>query len=166
MRTLVYKMTHTGDPDPATGAWGGSYCMGQVRGYEYDAVIGIGGLSGKPVYYGIACRIVWIGIGPHKTGDPREPLVTFDHFLFHGSQGAMLQRKAPILARHVYGGKVRLLLNLSPTEHQEVERILASASNSKPSFARTRQALSTKTTTIDACERRRAKRRCPRPRTC
>lgn len=158
-------MTHAGDPDPATGVWGGSYCMGQVRGYEFDAVIGIGGLSGKPVYHGIAARIVWVAIGPHKTGDAREPLVTFDHFLFHGRQGAMLQRKAPNLAGHMYGGRVRVLLNLSPIERREVDRILASASKAKPSVAKAKRGFSTKTRTISASERRRAKPRCPRPRT-
>src|SRR5215471_8860220 len=63
MRTLVYKMTHIGDPDPATGLWGETGCMGQVRSYQFDAVIGIGGTSAID---GIAGKIVWIGTGPHK----------------------------------------------------------------------------------------------------
>lgn len=84
MRTLVYKMTHTGDPEPNTGVWGWTGCMGQVRGYGFDAVTGVGGTSARD---GIAGRIVWIGIGPRKTGDPREPLVTFDRFRFTAARG-------------------------------------------------------------------------------
>ena len=43
MVTLVYKMTHKGDPDPDLGHWGVEDCMGRVRGFKFDAVIGIGG---------------------------------------------------------------------------------------------------------------------------
>ena len=28
MRTLIYKRTHTGDPDPKTGVFGNNDCMG------------------------------------------------------------------------------------------------------------------------------------------
>lgn len=42
MRTLVYKRTHNGDPD-AEGRFGIHDCMGQVRGYGYEAVIGWAG---------------------------------------------------------------------------------------------------------------------------
>jgi hypothetical protein len=58
MRTLVYKMTHIGDPSPATGVWGDTGCMGIVRGYEFDAVVGIGGTS---AWDGIACKITQSG---------------------------------------------------------------------------------------------------------
>jgi hypothetical protein len=44
MRTLVYKRTHNGDPD-AEGRFGIHDCMGQVRSYGYEAVIGVGGVG-------------------------------------------------------------------------------------------------------------------------
>ena len=42
MRTLVYKRTHSGDPDPASGVFGNNNCTRSVRGWNFDAVIGIG----------------------------------------------------------------------------------------------------------------------------
>lgn len=65
MRTLVYKRTHNGDPD-AEGRFGIHDCMGQVRAYGYEAVIGVGGVGDEPEECGIARRVNWIGIGPHK----------------------------------------------------------------------------------------------------
>jgi hypothetical protein len=44
MNTLVYKRTHTGDPDES-GIFGIHDCMGQVRGWNFGAVIGVGGKS-------------------------------------------------------------------------------------------------------------------------
>lgn len=32
MRALIYKRTHTGDPDPAHGIFGEFDCMGEIRG--------------------------------------------------------------------------------------------------------------------------------------
>lgn len=40
MKILTYKRTHTGDPDNS-GHFGISDCMGVVRSYEYDAVLGL-----------------------------------------------------------------------------------------------------------------------------
>ena len=31
MRTLIYKRTHSGDPDPTSGRFGVRDCMGKVR---------------------------------------------------------------------------------------------------------------------------------------
>ncbi len=100
--------------------------MGRVRGYQYDAVIGIGGLSAEPWRHDLAGKVVWIGIGPYKTGDRLKPLVTFDRFKFSGSKGPALHDEAPLLATHMYGGRVRVLLNLSSAERSEAERLLAS----------------------------------------
>jgi hypothetical protein len=52
MRTLIYKRTHTGDPDPETGVFGNNDCMGEVRCWDFDAVIGIGGIGEEPRRYG------------------------------------------------------------------------------------------------------------------
>jgi hypothetical protein len=47
MRTLIYKRTHPGDPD-TTGRFGVCDCMGRVRTWDFEAVIGVGGLSHEP----------------------------------------------------------------------------------------------------------------------
>jgi hypothetical protein len=39
MRTLIYKRTHSGDPDPKAGVFGCNNCMNTVRGWGFDAVI-------------------------------------------------------------------------------------------------------------------------------
>jgi hypothetical protein len=80
METLIYKRTHNGDPDPASGVFGCNHWMGQVLGYLYDAVIGIGGISAWPRREGIAGRLTGISIGPHKSGGLKNPqvrLITF-----------------------------------------------------------------------------------------
>ena len=43
MVTLVYKMTHKGDPSDKPVGWWGDH--GRVRAFKFDAVIGIGGRS-------------------------------------------------------------------------------------------------------------------------
>jgi hypothetical protein len=134
MRMLVYKRTHCGDPDPKTGVFGNHKCMGQVRGWKFDAVIGVGGIGPKPVKNGIARRLTWVGIGPHKTGDPCRPKVMFDHFLYYGKTGKLLSDLAPVLAKHLYDGKARVLMDsLSDEERREVKRILKLARNAPPS---------------------------------
>ena len=42
MRTLIYKRTHPGDPDEK-GRFGICDCMGRVRAWDFEAVIGVGG---------------------------------------------------------------------------------------------------------------------------
>src|SRR5262249_54001126 len=69
MRTLIYKRTHHGDPDPETGEFGCNDCMGTVRCWKFDAVIGIGGIGAEPKRYGIAGKLTWIGIGARKIYD-------------------------------------------------------------------------------------------------
>lgn len=136
MRTLIYKRTHCGDPDPEAGIFGNNKCMGQVRGWSFDAVIGVGGIGREPQKNCIARKLTWVGIGPHKTGDPRRPCVTFDHFLYYGKQGPLLETLAPALAKHMYDGYVRVMIRDSSSpdqESQEVKRILNLAGNEPPS---------------------------------
>src|SRR6266568_1689223 len=57
LRTLVYKRTHTGDPD-TNGVFGNQDCMGRVRRLPFEAVIGGGGISGEPVAQGIAGKLL------------------------------------------------------------------------------------------------------------
>ena len=99
MRTLIYKRTHSGDPDPASGVFGNANCMRSVRAWPFDAVIGIGGIGPEPTRKGIAGKLTWIGIGPHKTGDPRRPHVTFDHFLYLAKRGVRSRRWLPLSLR-------------------------------------------------------------------
>jgi hypothetical protein len=135
MRTLVYKRTHSGDPDEQ-GRFGIHDCMGSVRARDYDAVIGVGGIGDEPRRNGIAEKITWIGIGPHKSeGSSRGPLVTFDQFLYFGVTGPKLSKHAPTLAAHIYGMNVRSLLTFNTQEAAEVARILELAKDARPSPA-------------------------------
>jgi len=101
MRTLIYKRTHSGDPDPKTGVFGNNDCMGRNRGWDFGAVIGIGGMGPEPERKGIAGKLTWIGIGSHKIGEPnrsrRGPLLTFDHFWYRGDQGPLLEKNSPLM---------------------------------------------------------------------
>lgn len=115
MRTLIYKRTHSGDPDPERGVFGNNDCMGTVKGWQYDAVIGIGGIGPEPTRNGIAGKLTWVGIGPHKVfnnpNNPGSPRVTFDHFWYRGKRGPALGAKYPALARRMYEKNVRVLLH-------------------------------------------------------
>lgn len=88
-RALIYKRTHSGDPDPKTGVFGNNDCMKTIRGRSFDAVIGVGGIGREARSEGIARKLTWIGIGPRKIGEPSRPLVTFDHFLYYGEEGPL-----------------------------------------------------------------------------
>jgi hypothetical protein len=129
MRILIYKRTHIGDPD-AKRQFGNQGCMGRVRGFAFDAVIGVGGISGWPTQEGIAKRINWVGRRPQKTVnpiDPRGPLVSFrskDFRLFE-HQGPLLEDISPLLAKKVFGSRARFFFgSLSPAERKEAERLL------------------------------------------
>ncbi len=63
-RILVYKRTHNGDPDEA-GVFGCNDCMGTVRDRNFDAVIGVGGISATS--YKMDRKITWIGIRPRES---------------------------------------------------------------------------------------------------
>jgi hypothetical protein len=94
MRTLIYKRTHNGDPDK-TGQFGIHDCMGRVRTWAFDAVIGVGGMGAEPRSHGLNGKVNWIGIGPHKTRPAkRGPVVTFDHFVLYGSDGPDFEKLA------------------------------------------------------------------------
>jgi hypothetical protein len=127
-QTLVYKRTHSDDPDPATGVFGNKNCMGPIRSWSFDAVIGVGGKGREAESNNIARKLTWIGIGSHKTGDRRCPKVTFDHFRYYGEEGPLLKEVAPALARRMYDKNVRVIKDsLSDEEQLEVENILDTA---------------------------------------
>jgi hypothetical protein len=135
MRTLVYKRTHVGDPD-REGRFGIHDCMGRVRSWHFEAVIGVGGVGAEPRSQGIAHKVNWIGIGPHKKPQPgrRGPLVTFDHFLYFEAEGPDLRSIAPTLAARMEG--IRFVMNDLDAEVQaEVEILLDLARSAPPSVA-------------------------------
>ena len=103
-RVFIYRRTHIGDPCPC-GIFGVHDCMGRNRSWKYDAVIGIGGISPRPVSEGIARRLTWVGIGAHKHPSPwghSRPYVTFDHFCLMDKEGPFLTECAPLLAKHIF----------------------------------------------------------------
>ncbi len=136
MRVLVYKRTHTGDPDEKTGTFGCNCCMGAVRGWDFEAVIGVGGIGEAPVKHGIAGKVTWIGIGPHHVPvkDTRAPGVQFDHFKLFDAKGPDFRELAPKLATRMYEGGIRVVLHdLSDAERAEVADLLKLAKKASQS---------------------------------
>ena len=142
LNTLIYKRTHNGDPNES-GIFGIDDCMGQVRRWPFDAVIGVGGKSPWRGYEGIAFKINWIGLTPHKSEasspewsgvkrlhrskDYRGPLIKFKCFLFWGDKGPDLRECAPKLFNYMFAEQqVRVVMSRSlPREmQQEVQEIL------------------------------------------
>lgn len=125
MRILTYKRTHTGDPD-GKGVFGINDCMGRVRSLAYDAVIGVGGIGAEPRGCDIDGKITWVGVYPTKeSGGWEAPQVTFQHFVLFDANGPKLHALAPSLAKRMYQGKVRYILNgYSSLEQIEAEEIV------------------------------------------
>ncbi len=138
MRTLIYKRTHHGDPDES-GVFGIHDCMGRVRSWNFEAVIGVGGARPDAGSEDIAFKVNWIGIGPRRrnVSGKRGPLVTFAHFKFYGGKGPSFETFAPVLSERIYSKNVRVAMNgLSDVEQAEVEALLARAKNAPPSSGR------------------------------
>lgn len=129
MKILLYKRTHIGDPDHRR-QFGNEGCMGRVRGFNFEAVIGIGGVSGQPTEQGISGKLNWIGRNPQKSQnpiDPRGPLISFssDDFRLFEHRGPLLSSVAPLLHKKVFGSRARFIfLSLSAAERQEAERLI------------------------------------------
>jgi len=147
MRTLIYKRTHTGDPDPKAGVFGNHDCMKSIRDRKFDAVIGIGGIGQEPKNWGIDGRLNWIGIDPSSHG--RHPKsgsrrLIFSHFLYLGADGPLLQGKYPALAAHMYNTNRRSIMHSpSPARarlDREVNKILRLAEAAPRSNRRAKQA--------------------------
>jgi hypothetical protein len=137
MRTLIYIRTHSGDPDPKTGVFGNNDCMGRVRDWPFNAVIGIGGLAQEPRDQGIAGKLTWIGIGPQAIDHTaRGPQLVFHHFWYRGEKGPRLQTNYPALADRMYRGRVRALMHspgADPDLDRDVRKILRRAMDSAAS---------------------------------
>lgn len=128
-RVLIYKRTHVGDPD-RDGFFGIRDCMGSVRDRDFNAVIGIGGLSAEPRLHGIAGRVTWVGVGARRIqtnpGRFRGPIVAFDRFSLLDAEGPMVRDIAPALAELMYSTHRRHVMSdsLKPNVLEEVMRVL------------------------------------------
>ncbi len=126
LRILTYKRTHIGDPDEY-GRFGIYDCMGRIRSYAFDAVIGVGGIGPEPKRFGIDRKINWVGVTPTRQQSPGGTgvEVIFENFLLLEESGPLLMTLAPCLAKRMYEGGARIVLNdYSPLEHKEAVAIL------------------------------------------
>ena len=101
--------------------------MGQVREYDFDAVIGIGGIGAEPRSYGIDRKINWVGINAKKKHHALgySSIITFEHFALFEDRGPMLDTLAPNLAKRMYNGDARILLDgYTSTEKNEAIGII------------------------------------------
>jgi hypothetical protein len=107
MNTLIYKRTHTGDPDKSR-VFGCRDCMGRVRSRNFNAVIGIGSRRPDHGDEDIAFKINWIGLNPTKT-KPRKrkyrgPSLEFKpaSFRLWDNIGPDLKTYAPRLFKYMF----------------------------------------------------------------
>src|SRR5450631_699762 len=152
MKTLVYKRTHKGDPD-ARGRFGIEDCRGRVRGRDFDAVIGIGGIGSYAKSEGISGKVNWIGLGPKKKWltSGRGPAVVFDHFVLFEEKGPDFESVAPVLAERAYSRNARILMNFNNAEKAEIRRILKLAKNAPPSTGTLRMKMRCKPKPLRPC---------------
>ncbi len=92
-RILVYKRTHIGDPDEH-GRFGVDDCMRSVRGWNFDGVIGIGGVS--PSDRAIARKINWVGRFPRRDPNPFCP-TPFPLLKFASEDVKVMEDLGPLL---------------------------------------------------------------------
>ncbi len=120
-------------------------CMGRVRDYKFDAVIGVGGIGSEAQSYGIDRKINWVGINPTRHDSPgkRASEVTFDHFLYLEESGPLLEDLAPNLATRLFHGGARILLDgYSSLELREAIEIVQWAKKQKSIASSRRQTAS------------------------
>jgi hypothetical protein len=135
MRILIYKRTHKGDPD-SKGIFGNQDCMGKVRNWNYDAVIGIGGKTPWKEDQDIKFKINWIGLGPKKVESSlRGPGVVFSNFALFEESGEDIEDNYPHLFEYMYGSRKRFDMSstLPASVFMEVKNILDSAQIYPPS---------------------------------
>ena len=122
------------------GVFGCEDCMGRVRGWTFDAAIGVGVKRPDRGHEGIACKITWVGTYPYPTECPpcnsprRGPCLKFEHFVLWDERGPDFTLHAPYLYRHMFEEKqVRLVMSQSlPRKMQEeVAAILTLADNQR-----------------------------------
>ncbi len=128
MRVLIYKRTHIGDPNE-TGIFGIQDCMGKIRNWKFDAVIGIGGKTTWKGHEGIKYKINWVGLKPKIVGaTPRGKIIAFKHFELYEEKGKNIEDNFPNLFNHMYKSRKRfdMSLKLPKLVYEEVKIILTS----------------------------------------
>ena len=122
MRILVYLMTHSDDPSE-DGLWGCCDCMGQKRGWYYDAVVGIGGVGAAK--HGFRGKVKWVGITPHKNHAPSKsgPNITFEFFHDFETNGPIMREVASNLATRIRRSRLGFM-DLTLKQQEEAEGIL------------------------------------------
>lgn len=131
MKILIYKRTHKGDPD-SKGIFGNQDCMGKVRNWNYDAVIGIGGKAPWKEDQDIKFKVNWIGLGPKKIeSSGRGPGVVFSNFALFEENGKDIKENFPHLFDYMYRSRKRFDMSSALPENvfKEVKSILDSAQN-------------------------------------
>jgi hypothetical protein len=121
--------------------------MGAVRGWRFDAVIGVGGIGPESQRWGIDRRLNWVSVGAHPSESIpigfRGPLGTFNRFLLLEAQGPELHIIAPTLARYMYAVNRRVVMSdsLNHTLQGEIQVILslATRARNRPRVLRTRK---------------------------
>lgn len=138
MKVLIYKRTHKHDPD-TEGVFGNQDCMGRVRNWSYDAVIGIGGNAPWKEDADIKHKINWIGLEPKKIPSPKQrgDKVVFSHFALYEEKGVYIKDSFPNLFEYMYGSRKRfdMASTLPKDVFEEVKTILDSIKNSPASEA-------------------------------
>ena len=105
-------------------------CMGKVRSWTFDSVIGIGGTSPDRGDEDIAERITWVGSGarPASRHRRRGPTITFEHFIRLDETGPLLRDMAPRLYEHMFLQKriprAGLSLNLPVELQDEIREVI------------------------------------------
>jgi hypothetical protein len=135
--TLVYKMTHQGDPNFTDRTWGASDCLGSKRDGPFANVIGVAGKTtgwcGPNSKRLIALRLVWIGLGKKAIRYiGRGHVYTFEHFYDARESGILLRDIAPELARKMYVRNARMTIHergfaCSLPIDEEIRRLLVLA---------------------------------------
>lgn len=123
MEILIYKRTHIGDPNES-GRFGNHNCMGRVRSWAFDAVIGVGGIGQEVVRNKIASKVNWVGIGPTSVGIASDgyPVIKFERFCLLDENGPLLKELAPKLARRMFAKHGPRFLKIEVDD--EIEAIL------------------------------------------
>lgn len=154
MRIFVYVMTHLGDPNEQ-GCWGCEDCMGEKRGWDFDAVIGVGGVGAEK--YGFSDQVKWIGIMPTYTDVGKKgPEVTFKHFRYFKKNAPSIP---PRLAARIKRAP-RGLMNLTATEQKQAEKLLEMAMHAAPSQVLSKSRAKQQGSCLSTSVKRNQDRRC------
>jgi len=136
MKVLIYKRTHRGDPNQ-NGVFGNQDCMGRVRNWDYDAVIGVGGKRPWIGHEEIKYKINWIGLSPKKIESKikRGANIVFSHFELYEEKGENIKIKYPKLFKYMYGSRKRFDMSSKMPEDVfiEVKKIIDSIKDSPKS---------------------------------